>query len=106
MANQSKSEGTQHSKGSHRSVAEPPIKLEKNVCAFSKGECVSVKYRTSPEDADSTTYELTIPIFKNGNSKEWLKWVKNVERAAIGQNAMTIPEKFSLAKQLLGDGAL
>ena len=86
MANQSKPEGTQHSKGSRRSVAEPPIKLEKNVCAFSKGKCVSVKCRTSPADADSTTYKLTIPIFKNGNSKEWLEWVKNVERAAIGQN--------------------
>ena len=67
---------------------------------------MSVKCQTIPADANITTYKLTIPIFKNRNSKEWLEWVKNVERAAIGQNATTGPAKFLLAKRLLEDGAL
>ena len=103
MANQSKhsSESNQSSKGSRRSVAQPPIKLKKNICVYSKGKCVSVKFQTSPADTDSTTYKLTIPIFKNGNSEEWLEWFKNVEHAAAGKNATTSPAKFSLANRLL-----
>ena len=80
--------------------------MEKNVCAYSKGECVSVKCQTSPTEVDSTTYGLNIPIFKKRNSKEWLEWIKSVERVAVGQNATTGPGKFLLAKHLLEDGAL
>ena len=35
-----------------------------------------------------------------------MEWVKNVERAAIRQNATTGPAKLLLAKVLLEDGAL
>ena len=94
------------SKGGCHSVVEPPIALEKNSFTYCKGKCVSVKYCTTPADATSTTYKLTIPIFKSKNSKEWLTWVKNVERAAIGQNVTTGPAKYALAKRLLEDGAL
>ena len=108
MANQSKlsSESNQQPKSSRRSIAEPPITLEKKVCAYKKGKCVAVKCRTSPTDTTSTTYKLTIPIFKNRNPEEWLEWVKNVELAATRQNATTIPAKFLLEKRLLEDGAL
>ena len=49
---------------------------------------------------------LNISIFKSGNSKEWLTWVKTVERADIGQNAIMGPAKYALAKCLLEDRAL
>ena len=54
----------------------------------------------------STTYKLTIPIFKNRNPKEWLEWVKNIEPAATRQNATTSLANFLLAKGLLEDGTL
>ena len=110
MANQSKFQSTDSSKnnnkGGCRSIAEPPIPLEKSIRAYSKGECVSVEYHTNPAEATSNTYELTILIFKSGNSEEWLTWVKNVEHAAIGQNATTGPAKYALAKSLIEDRAL
>ena len=74
--------------------------------AYIKGKCVSIKCQTSPADADSTTYKLTIIIFKNGNSKEWIEWFKNVEPAAVEKNATTGLAKLSLAKRLLEDRAL
>ena len=67
---------------------------------------MSVKFRTILADTNNTTYDLTIPIFKNRNFKEWLEWVKNVERAAIGKKATTGPAKFLLAKRLLEDKVL
>ena len=77
-----------------------------NFCTYSKGKCVSVKCPTSLADPESTTYKLTIPIFKNRNSKEWLEWIKIVECAAFGQNATTSLEKFLLAKPLHQERAL
>ena len=67
---------------------------------------MSVKCQTSPIDEDSTAYKLIISIFKSGNSKEWLEWIKNVEHAAVRQNATTGPAKYALAKCLLEDGVL
>ena len=108
MANKLKrsSESNQSSNSSHHSVAEPPIKLGKGVCAYNKRKCVNVKYQTSPVEAESTTCKLNTPIFKNKNSKEWLELIKNMEHAAIGQNAMSDIAKYALAKRLLEDRAL
>ena len=108
MVNQSKhsSESNQSSKGSCRSFTELPIKLETYVCTYSKGKCVNVKCQTSPAEADSTTYKLTIPTFKNKNYKEWLEWIENVECVAIGQITTTGLAKYALAKRLHKDRAL
>ena len=65
-----------------------------------------IKCRSNPTDSISTTYDLSIPIFKDGNPDKFLKWVKNVKRAAKGQNMTTGPTKFALAKRLLDGGAL
>ena len=61
---------------------------------------------SNPTDSTSITYDLFIPMFKEGNLKEWLKWVKNVKRAAKGQNMTTEPTKFALPKHLLDGRAL
>ena len=94
-------------RGSLHSIAEPPIKLENNICTYKKEKCVNIKCQTNPADSTSTTYLFTIPSFKKGNSEEWLEWTTNVKRAVIGQNATTTgADKYALARRLLEDGAL
>ena len=103
MANQSKLSGN---KESNCSREEPPIPLKAENKTYKKEDCVVIKCRSNPTDSSSTTYDLSIPIFKDGNPEEFLKLVKNVEQAAKGQNMTTGPTKFALAKRLLDGGAL
>ena len=103
MANQSKLSGN---KENNRTREEPPIPLKAVKKEYKKEDCVVIKCWSNPSKATSTTYDLLIPMFKTGNPKEWLKWVKNVKRAAKGQNMTTGPTKFALAKRLLDSGAL
>ena len=103
MANQSKLSGN---KENNRTREEPPIPLKAEKKDYKKEDCIVIKCRSNPSEATSTTYNLSIPMFKTGNPKEWLKWVKNVKRAAKGQNMTTGPTKFALAKRLLDGGAL
>ena len=83
MANQSKLSSQDKSavqaRSARRIIEEPPISLEKKVRAYEKGKCVNVKCRTNPSDSSSTTYELAILYFRNGNSKEWLEWTKDIK---------------------------
>eukprot|EP00957_Ditylum_brightwellii_P001956 150513-Ditylum_brightwellii.AAC.1 len=38
------------------------------------GQFHTYKLRTTPADATSPTYELSIPFFEEGTSKEWIKF--------------------------------
>ena len=105
MANQSKLSGNKK-ETTNRSREEPPIPLKAETKTYKKEDCVVIKCRSNPSETTSTTYDLSVPMFKDGNPEEWLKWVKNVERAAKGQNMTTGPTKFALAKRLLDGGAL
>ena len=78
MANQSKLPGNKESKN-NRSRDKPPIPLKAEVKNYKKEDCVVIKCWSNLLDSSSTTYNLSILIFKDGHPKEWLKWVKNVE---------------------------
>ena len=104
MANQSKQASSAHSSFKTRDA--PPIPLRAEVKSYTKEECVIIKCRSNPTDSSSTTYDLSIPMFKEGNPEEWLKWVNNLKRAAKGQNITNGPAKFALARRLLDGGAL
>ena len=64
MANQSKLSGN---KESNRSREEPPIPLKAEIKTYKKEDCVVIKCRSNPTDSSSLTYDLSIPIFKDGN---------------------------------------
>ena len=46
----------------------------------SKEDRLSFKLRSTPTDADSTTYELKTYAFDSGGCEEWLKHVKTTAR--------------------------
>ena len=97
MANQSKFSGNKENNG-NRSRDKPPIPLKADIKSYKKEDCVVIKCSSNPTDSTSTTYDLLIPMFKDKNPKEWLKWVKNAKRVTKGQNITTAPTHFALAK--------
>ena len=105
MANQSKLSSNKEG-NNNRTRYDPTIPLSAEAKSYKKEECVVIKCQSNLADSNSTTYNLSIPIFKEGNPKEWLKRVKNLGRAAKGQNITTRPAKFALARRLLDNRAL
>ena len=105
MANQSKfQQGNKEQKATNTYL--PPIPIEKKIKDLKKGEYVTVKCKTDPTSASSTSYEINVQIFSGGNPEEFLRWMKNFYRAATGQGATTGPTKFALARRLLEGGTL
>ena len=100
MANQSKfQQGNKEQKATNTYL--PPIPIEKKIKDLKKGEYVTVKCKTDPSSASSTSYEINVQIFNSGTPEEFLRWMKNFYRAATGQGATTGPTKFALARRLL-----
>jgi len=104
MANQSKFQGKKEQRATNTYL--PPIPIEKKIRELKKGEYVTVKCKTDPTSASSTTYEINVQIFSGGTPEEFLRWRKNFYRAATGQGATTGPTKFALARRLLEGGTL
>ena len=105
MANHSKfQQGNKEQKATNTYL--PPIPIEKKIKDLKKGEYVTVKCKTDPTSASSTSYEINVQIFSGGNPEEFLRWRKNFYRAATGQGATTGPTKFALARRLLEGGTL
>eukprot|EP00957_Ditylum_brightwellii_P100995 7697948-Ditylum_brightwellii.AAC.1 len=63
------------------------------------------KLRTTPTDATSPTYELSIPFFKEGTPKEWIKFRHGLQAVLKGQNVTQGPPSYAVAKTLLKGNA-
>ena len=91
----------------HVHVHALPIPYErKEQKKLSKDECLALKLKTDPADANSQDYELTIAYFNNGTPKQWLKFLRDLKKALVGMNVTTGPNKYGMARRLLEGEAL
>ena len=85
----------------------PSIPLERPLeDKLIKGQYETLKLRTDPADANSPTYEITVPYFHVGIPEKWLLFLKNLWKAIHGQALMTGPQKYVIARRLLQGDAL
>ena len=85
----------------------PPVPLERSEKKQpAKGEFLTMKCRTLPTEANSPTYDVTIPYFRSGTPEEWLRFRSNLDKVIHGQNATTGPSRYALARKLLEGDAL
>jgi hypothetical protein len=84
-----------------------PISLDRpETPALIKGQYITLKLRTTPGDADSTTYDLPFPYFSSGAPETWLRFKRNILKAIVGQNITSGPPKYALARRTLEGDAL
>ena len=84
-----------------------PIPLDREeVEKLSKHEVLSMKLRTTPGDANSMEYEMTIPFFRSGSPEKLLEFIKRLRRVFVGTNLTTGPEQYAMARRLLEGDAL
>ena len=80
----------------------PVIPLERTETKeIKKTECLSLKLRTNPNNANSQTYELTVKFFSHGTPEEWLVFVRNLKRIFVGQNITQGAGKYAMIRRLL-----
>ena len=72
----------------------------------SKEDRLTFKLRSTPTDANSTTYELKTYAFECGSCEEWLEHVKTYRKIVKGQNITNGPNCFAMIKRLLKGKAL
>eukprot|EP00957_Ditylum_brightwellii_P094852 7223425-Ditylum_brightwellii.AAC.1 len=59
------------------------------------------KLQSTPTDVTLPTYELSIPFFKEGTLKEWIKFRRRLQAVLKGQNVTQGPPSYAVAKTLL-----
>ena len=81
----------------------PPIPLEvsKEKVKLNKDEYLAMKLRSVPSDEKSPVYELAVPYFDTGTTKEWFKFEKSLKIVFIGQGLTTGPTQYAMTCQLL-----
>ena len=68
---------------------------------LSTGQYLTLKCQNQPGQADSTTYNLSIPYFGQGSAEEWLMFLDNLNKGIVGQNITDGPGRYALAEKLL-----
>ena len=86
----------------------PPIPYKKRPEKknYVKGEYITLKLCTVPNDKGSATHDLIVPYFSTGPPEEWLHWKRDLTRVLQGQNVTTGPGKYSMTRCLLKGDAL
>eukprot|EP00957_Ditylum_brightwellii_P143629 10943104-Ditylum_brightwellii.AAC.1 len=64
------------------------------------------QFHTTPADATSPTYKLSIPFFDKGTPEEWIRFRCGLQAVLKGQNIMQGPPSYVVAKTLLKGNAL
>eukprot|EP00957_Ditylum_brightwellii_P055219 4185811-Ditylum_brightwellii.AAC.1 len=70
------------------------------------GQFHTYKLRTTPADATSLLYELSIPFFDCRTPKEWIKFRRGLAAVLKGQNIMQGPPIYAVAKTLFKGNVL
>eukprot|EP00957_Ditylum_brightwellii_P147535 11235760-Ditylum_brightwellii.AAC.1 len=70
------------------------------------GQYHTYKLRTTPADATSSIYKLSVPFFDKGTPKEWIKFQHRLQAVLKGQNVMQCPPSYAVAKTLLKGNTL
>ena len=73
---------------------------------YPKERLLQFKLRTTPADADSPTYELSVPcINSTEGTREVLRWSSLMTQVFVGQNATTGPQHDGLVKRTVTETA-
>merc|ERR1712127_1028673 len=92
---------------SHKRHLVPPIPLERSENKQpNKGEFLTMKCRSQPAEANSPSYDVTIPYFGSGTPEEWLRFRSSLDKVIHGHNATTGPSRYALVRKLLEGDAL
>eukprot|EP00957_Ditylum_brightwellii_P207694 15354127-Ditylum_brightwellii.AAC.1 len=70
------------------------------------GQFHAYKLRTTPADAASSIYELSVPFFEREIPEEWVKFQCGLSAVLKGQNVTQGPPSYAVAKTLLKGDAL
>ena len=90
-----------------RIVDLPPIPLDRpEKQKLQKDAYITLKLRTSPADADSQTYDLTLVYFNSGSPEEWLRFRRDLRKVLVGQNITQGPPMYAMARRVLEGDAL
>eukprot|EP00957_Ditylum_brightwellii_P083314 6334751-Ditylum_brightwellii.AAC.1 len=68
---------------------------------LTRGQFHAYKLRTTPADATSPLYKLSVPFFDCGTPKEWIKFRRGLTAVLKGQNVTQGPLSYAVAKTLL-----
>eukprot|EP00957_Ditylum_brightwellii_P134236 10233700-Ditylum_brightwellii.AAC.2 len=66
-----------------------------------RGQFYTYKLRTTPADAASPVYKLSVPFFDKGTPEEWIKFQRGLAAVLKGQNVTQGPASYAVAKTLL-----
>jgi hypothetical protein len=81
-----------------------PLVPDKDLDALGKENSIGFTLKTSPADANSTTYKINVRILSGGESaRVIIRWKRDLERVCEGLNARTIAEKNRITETLLRD---
>ena len=107
MANQSKLSGDTNPQKPRQRFVDAPIPMErpKNPTLI-KGQYETMKLRTTPTEATSPTYEITLNYFLSRTPEEWLIFEKNLDKVILGQNLTTGMAKYAIVRRVLTGNAL
>ena len=83
-----------------------PLERPEHTSSPKKGSGPTFKLRSQPNNENSQTYEVTVPIFRTGKPEEWLLCKRNINRVITGQNITTGPESYAMARRILDGDAL
>eukprot|EP00957_Ditylum_brightwellii_P093067 7086313-Ditylum_brightwellii.AAC.1 len=64
------------------------------------------KLRTTPTDATSPIYKLSVPFFDEGTPEKWIKFQRGLAAVLKGQNMTQGPASYVVVKTLLKGDAL
>eukprot|EP00957_Ditylum_brightwellii_P012351 932766-Ditylum_brightwellii.AAC.1 len=60
-----------------------------------RGQFHTYKLRTTPADATSPVYKLSVPFFNEGNPEEWIKFQRELAAVLKGQNVTLGPASYA-----------
>eukprot|EP00957_Ditylum_brightwellii_P049733 3771435-Ditylum_brightwellii.AAC.1 len=66
-----------------------------------RGQIHTYKLRTTPADATSPIYKLSVPFFGKRTPEEWIKFQHGLAAVLKGQNVTQGPANYAVAKTLL-----
>ena len=74
---------------------------------YKKEQMMSFRLRTSPADADSTTYDMYVPyVTGTEDLRACLTFIQNINKVCVGMNVTTPPAKDQMTICALKDTAL
>eukprot|EP00957_Ditylum_brightwellii_P027275 2062592-Ditylum_brightwellii.AAC.1 len=65
------------------------------------GQVHTYKLRTTPADATSPIYDLSVPFFNRETPEEWIKFRRGLSAVIKGQNDTQDPPSYMVMKTLL-----